>query len=180
MLIVAISDGIRYLRPDGKKEKIEIAKNSVAPSNATKIILAYNAWGGIMPGTVDFLHKIFMPSSYPCNLCYLSYGIFVMKADWKYFLDSLAYHKIYLLKDEVRKKYGPADFPLPAILISDSLHTKVLVSAAEINNVHSLQSLIMLVKNKLEEIEFDHEVLIKKSSPKIFEEDLPGSAFTVL
>lgn len=149
LLIIAVSDGICYLRPDGKKEKIETLENGVTLKGPKKIILAYNSWGGIMPGTVDFFHKIFMPSSYPCNLCYLSYGTFIMKKDWKNFLDSLPYHKIYLHKDEVRKKYEPPDFSLPAILLSDSMHTKLLLSAAEINSVHSLDSLIVLLKNKL-------------------------------
>ena len=81
MLIIAISEGIRYLRPDGKKEKIETEENVVTLTGGQKIILAYNAWGGIMPGTVDFLHKIFMPSTYPCSLCYLTYGTFVIKKD---------------------------------------------------------------------------------------------------
>ena len=113
LLIVAVSDGIRYLRPDGSKEKIEIAKETYAIAKPKKIILAYNAWGGMVPGAVDFFHKILRPSTYPCNLCYLTYGIFVMKKDWKHFLDSLPYRKVYLMKDEVRKKYEPAEFPLP-------------------------------------------------------------------
>lgn len=149
ILIIAISDGIRYLRPDGKNEKIEVGKNVVTNTSAKKIILAYNAWGGTVPGSVDFLHKIFIPSSYPCNLCYLTYGAFIMKKEWKHFLDSLPYQKIYLHKDEVRKKYKPADFPLPAILLSDSSHTELLVSAIEINQVHSLGDLVTLVTNKL-------------------------------
>ncbi len=151
ILIIGISDGIRYLRPEGKKEKIEVGKNVVTTTGAKKIILAYNAWGGIVPGSIDFLHKVFIPSSYPCNLCRLTYGIFVMKKEWKYFLDPLPYQKVFLHKDEVRKKYEPVDFPLPAILLSDSAHTKVLMSAAEINSVHSLDSLILIVKNKLAE-----------------------------
>ncbi len=85
-----------------------------------------------------------------CNLCYLSYGTLVMKKDWMNLLDSLPYHKVFLHKDEVRKKYDPAGLPLPAILLSDGVHTKLLLSAAEINSGHTLESLIGLLKNKLE------------------------------
>ncbi len=149
MLLVAMSDGIRYLRPDGKKDKIEIAPAGFLLDSSSKIIFIYNAWGGIVPGTIGFLHKFFRPSTYPCNLCLLSHGPFGMKKQWKQFLDSLPMAKVYLDKDEERKKYLPADLPLPAILLSDSLHTRMLVNANEINDVHTLNSLIDLVRNKL-------------------------------
>ncbi len=144
-----MSDGIRYLRPDGKKEIIETAKAGFAIKENQKIILAYNAWGGIVPGTIGFLHKFFRPSTYPCNLCLLSHGVFGIKKGWKQFLDSLPLDKVYLDKDEVRKKYLPDDLHLPAILLSDSLHTTMLVNADEINSVHTLNSLIILVRDKL-------------------------------
>ncbi|MEO6288423.1 MAG: hypothetical protein ABIO76_00805 [Ginsengibacter sp.] len=150
MLFIAMSDGIRYLRPDGKKEEIIESGKVAANFHAKKIIIAFNSWGGTAPGTIDFLHRFFLPGSYSCNLSKLSYGFFGIKKDWKHFLDSLPYNKIYLHKDEVRKKYIPVDVPLPAILLSDSTHTTLLVNAAEISGVHNLDSLIALVKKKLE------------------------------
>ncbi len=149
MLLVALSDGIRYLRPDGKKEQIEITGEDFTINGKQKIVLAYNAWGGIMPGAVGFLHKFFSPSTYPCNLCRLSHGVFGIKKEWKHFLDSLPLDKVYLDKDEVRKKYLPDDIQLPAILLSDSIHTRMLVNAYELNSVHNLHNLITLVNNKL-------------------------------
>ncbi|MEO8109223.1 MAG: hypothetical protein ABI594_04285 [Ginsengibacter sp.] len=149
MLLVAMSDGIRYLRPDGKKDKIESAAGDFLLDSNSKIIFIYNAWGGMVPGTIGFLHKFFRPSTYPCNLCLLTHGPFGMKKQWKLFLDSLPLAKVYLDKDEGRKKYLPDDLPLPAILLSDSLHTRMLVNANEINDVHTLDSLVVLVRNKL-------------------------------
>ncbi|MDQ6764189.1 MAG: hypothetical protein M3015_16390 [Bacteroidota bacterium] len=149
MLLVAMSDGIRYLRPDGKKEKIESAQSNFPVYGNQRIIFIYNAWGGIMPGTIGFLHKFFRPYTYPCNLCLLSHSAFGMKKQWKNFLDSLPLAKVYLDKDEGRKKYLPDDLPLPVILLSDSLHTTMLVNADEINSVHTLNNLITLVRKKL-------------------------------
>lgn len=149
MLLIAMSDGIRYLRPDGKKQEIESEQNNFPLSSSSKIIFIYNTWGGIVPGAIGFLHKFFRPSTYPCHLCLLTHGPFGMKKQWKYFLDSLPLSKVYLDKDEGRKKYLPDDLPLPVILLSDSLHTQMLLNAEEINNAHSLNSLIILVQNKL-------------------------------
>lgn len=149
MLLVAMSDGIRYLRPDGKKEKIESLQNNIQQDSSAKIIFIYNAWGGIVPGTIDFLHKFFRPSTYPCHLCLLTHGPFGMKKQWKYFLDSLPLSKVYLDKDEGRKKYLPDNLSFPVILLSDSLRTCMLINADEIRNVHSLNSLMILVRNRL-------------------------------
>ncbi len=157
MLLIAMSDGIRYLRPDGKKEEIESAQSNFPVYGNQKIIFIYNAWGGIVPGTMEFLHKFFRPSTYSCELCLLSHRAFGMKKQWKNFLDSLPLSKVYLDKDEGRKKYLPDDLPLPAILLSDSLHTTMLVSAEEINSVHTLNNLINLVRDKLSASEANND-----------------------
>ncbi|MEO6637823.1 MAG: hypothetical protein ABIN25_06080 [Ginsengibacter sp.] len=57
--------------------------------------------------------------------------------------------KIYLDKDEGRKKHLPGDLTLPAILLCDSLHTKMLVNASGISDVHTLTNLISLLQHKL-------------------------------
>ncbi len=113
------------------------------------MILVYNAWGGIYPGIADIIHKEFFPSSYPCNLCFISFGAFGMKDEWKRFLDSLNYQKTELHKDQFKRNYQPADLPLPAILLSTENKTEVLLSAAEINRFHTLTELIDAVRNKI-------------------------------
>ncbi|MEO7960722.1 MAG: hypothetical protein ABIR19_04190 [Ginsengibacter sp.] len=149
MLFIATSDGIRYLRPDGLKEKVQLKGEAAEINNPVKIVLAYDSWGGIVPGAIDYFHQIFFPSTYSCKLCKLSHGTIGMKKVWKRFLDSLPYKKIYLYKDEVQKKFLPVDISLPAIFLSDSTQTILLVNANEIDNAYSVENLITLVKNKL-------------------------------
>ena len=148
LAVAGVMDAVRYLK-SGKenKTKVEVYQSFPAPS-AKEIILAYNAYGGIYPGIEDFFHKIIAPSTYPCNLCYISFGTFGMKDEWKHFLDSLNYKVIQLHKDEFRRNYLPADLPLPAILLSDGTYTELLVSAAEINKCKSLWQLENLVRSK--------------------------------
>ena len=147
--IAAILDGIRYLKPDAENKQKVQSQNTFPVSSAKEIILVYNAYGGIYPGIEDVIHKEFFPASYPCNLCYLTFGTFSMKEEWKHFLDSLSYKRKELHKDEFKRNYQPEDLPLPAIMVSDGTSTQLLVSAEEINKCKTLQQLKDLVRTKL-------------------------------
>lgn len=148
--IAGISDAIRYLKPAKDHRETVLPGKTFPISAAKKIILVYNALGGIYPGIADIIHKEFFPATYPCNLCFLSFGTFGMKDEWKHFLDSLSYQKIELHKDQFKRNYQPGDMPLPAILLNDESKTEVLLSAAEINKFQTLTELINAVRVKLQ------------------------------
>lgn len=149
VLALAGIDAVRYLKPTPDHKKEILGKNSFSPDSARAIVLAYNAYGGIFPGLVDVIHKEIFPDSYPCNLCYLSFGTFSIKKEWKDFLDSLPYQKIELHKDQFRRQNNPQDFALPAILLKSKNQTEILVSAEEINRFDELDELMMAVRSKL-------------------------------
>src|SRR5665213_710275 len=109
LLAAGVADPIRYLKPS-RVNKITIETQVTFPiSSAKEIVLCYNAYGGIYPGIEDFFHKIIAPASYPCNLCYLSFGTFSMKKQWKSCLDSLGYKIVQLHKDQFKRKYIPSN-----------------------------------------------------------------------
>ncbi len=144
-----VLDAIRYLKPAKQVKETVLPAKTFPVASAKKIILVYNAWGGIYPGIADIIHKEFFPSSYPCNLCFISFGTFGMKDAWKQFLDSLPHNRIELHKDQFKRNYQPENMPLPAILLSDGSKTDVLLSAAEINTFHTLKELIDATRDKL-------------------------------
>lgn len=146
-----VFDAIRYLKPEKQAKEMVLPEKTFPVPAAKKIILVYNAWGGIYPGIADLVHKEFFPASYPCNLCFISFGTFGMKDAWKQFLDSLPYERIELHKDQSKRNYQPEDMPLPAILLSDGSKTELLLSAAEIITFHTLQGLIEATRDKLRE-----------------------------
>ncbi len=146
-----VLDAIRYLKPAKKVGEKVLPEKSFPVAKPKKIILVYNAWGGIYPGIADIIHKEFFPASYPCNLCFISFGTFGMKDEWKKFLDNLSYNRIEMHKDQFKRSYQPEDMPLPAILLSDGSKTEVLLSAAELNTFHTLQELIAATREKLSE-----------------------------
>ena len=149
LVAAAIADAIRYLQPDKKQKTIIQLAPSMPRGEVSEIIMVYNANGGIYPGIADVIHKTLFPKTYPCRLCYLAFGHFGKKEAWQNFLDSIPYKKTALHKDDFRRNYGPKDFPLPAILVSNGNETRVLVQASEINQQHTLSGLIQLVQRKL-------------------------------
>lgn len=147
--IAAILDAMRYLKPDAEsKQKVQL-QNAFPVSSAKEMILVYNAYGGIYPGIEDVIHKEFFPASYPCNLCYQTFGTFGMKEEWQHFLDSLLYKRKELHKDEFKRNYQPENLPLPAIMVSDGTRTQLLMGAEGINKCKTLQQLKHLVLTKL-------------------------------
>lgn len=148
LLLAAVADGIRYLQPDAKRKQTVLLVRPTAPAKITNLVFVYNANGGIYPGIADFIHKEAAPSSYPCNLCYQTFGTFGMKDEWKAYLDGLAYQKTFLHKDAFKRSYLPKDLPLPCVLASDGDNVWQLLSAAEINTAKSLQDIISLLNKK--------------------------------
>ncbi len=74
ILVPAVLDAIRYLKPDtARKNQIQL-QNTFPVSAATEIIFVYNACGGVYPGLIDFVHKEFFPETYSCNLCYQTFA----------------------------------------------------------------------------------------------------------
>ena len=117
-----------------------------------RIILVYNANGGILNGLRDSVWKAVSPSTYPCSLCALTFGWFTMHRPWRAFLDSLPHAKVYLHKDEIGAAFPELAIALPAILLAASGQpTRVLVSADELDALPDLQSLITLVAERLAE-----------------------------
>ena len=152
LLVLALFDAIRYLKSDADRKQNVQAQNSFAVSSATEIILVYNAWGGIYPGLVDFINKEFFPASYPCNLCYQTFGTFSMKKEWKHYLEGLPYKKRELHKDNFQQLYKPENLALPVILVTDGKNVQVLASAEELNQLKSLEALIKAVNYKMAKI----------------------------
>ncbi len=149
LLVGGILDGIRYLQPNAENKPYVQPQISFPVSSAKEIILVYNAWGGIYPGVVDFVHKEVFPKTYPCNLCYQTFGTFSMKKEWLQYLNRLPFKTTELHKDDFQRRYLPVDLELPVILLANEKGVQVLLSANELNTYKSLDALQVAVSKKL-------------------------------
>ena len=150
LLLAGIIDTVRYLKPDATNKQVVLPQNSFPPASANEIILVYNAWGGIYAGIVDFINKEAFPASYPCNLCYQTFGTFSMKEEWRKYLDSLPLKKTELHKDNFQRLYKPEHLQLPIILISNGKQVQLLLSSLELNQYKPLDALQKAVGQKLQ------------------------------
>ena len=113
-----------------------------------QLIFVYNAHSDLFSTVTDFAHKLLSPATYSCNLCTLTYGNFIVKQEWKSFIESLSIKAVFLYKDEFKNLYK-IQSPLPAVFIGMDGIVKVLISKQEIKSCKSLEELKELVTQKI-------------------------------
>ena len=119
-------------------------------SPQSRLILVYNANGGVLNGLRDSVWKAFRPSTYPCSLCALTYGWVSMHGSWRRFLDGLPHTKVFHHKDDFAEAFPGQQVALPVILLAPADGAPhVLVSAAELDALPDLPALIALVETRL-------------------------------
>ena len=119
-----------------------------------ELILVYNADDGLFNIIKDGFHKTFSPSTYQCNLCALTYGKFIMKDEWREFIDKLNIRSEFLHRDEFYKKIEShpdhlEDVKFPAIFLNKDGRIRLFISHEEINKCKTLKELMDLLSSKL-------------------------------
>lgn len=119
-------------------------------SSERRLIIVYNADGGLLNGLKDAVWKVASPSTYPCSLCALTYGYVSMHARWRRFLATLPYTKVFHHRDDFALAFPNHGVALPAILLAEAnAAPQLLVSAAELDAQPDLNALIALVEERL-------------------------------
>jgi hypothetical protein len=120
-------------------------------SPPTRLILVYNADGGLLNAVKDAVWKVTRPTTYPCSLCALTYGWVSMHGRWRRFLARLPQGKVFHHSDDFLLAFPGHAVPLPAILLAvGDAPPDVLVSTAELDALPDLAALIALVAARLE------------------------------
>jgi len=119
-------------------------------SDIKKVIFVYNANSGLASVVKDFWKKILRPSSYDCNLCMQTFGIFGVKKDWKKFIQNLNIETEFLHKDEFEKKFDIKDAKYPSAYIQDDSNLDLFITQDEMDKVKSLEEMETLVSEKVD------------------------------
>jgi hypothetical protein len=117
-----------------------------------KIIFVYNADSGLINTVTDYFHKIIKPSTYQCNLCALTFNNLGMKKIWKEFVNGLKVEVEFLHKDEFSKKYDLKEIEFPSGFLKTANKLKLYITAEEINKCITLDELMDLVTEKVNQI----------------------------
>ncbi|MEP3421523.1 MAG: hypothetical protein ABJN35_07305 [Erythrobacter sp.] len=118
--------------------------------NRPRLILVYNADGGIINALMHAVHKQVAPDTYPCSLCAITYGAVSMRGEWRRYLDSLPLDVVIHHKDDFEEAYPGHGIALPAILIGHKDDTpKDLVPAKDLDAIKDTDELMNTVEERL-------------------------------
>lgn len=117
--------------------------------NNNKLIFIYNADSGLVNTVKDFWHKALRPSTYQCNLCQTTFGMFGAKREWKSFIKDLEIESEFLHKDEFLEKYDVNDAKYPSAYILKNGEITLFISQEDMNKVASLTEMENLVASRL-------------------------------
>lgn len=116
------------------------------------LIFVYNANAGRLNGMLDSFHKIMSPSTYACNLCAITFGVFSEDEVWKQFRETSDISMEFLHKDEFLKQYqlkNPSQYQLPLLLSEEEGVLEIVVATEEMNTLKSASELIQKIKEKI-------------------------------
>ncbi len=118
-------------------------------NNDEKLIFIYNANSGLVNTIKDFWHKALRPSTYNCNLCQTTFGVFGAKKEWKSFVNGLGIDSEFLHKDEFLEKYNIKDAKYPSAYMMKNGNLSIFITQAEMNKVVTLAEMEEMVSSKL-------------------------------
>ncbi len=118
-------------------------------NNNDKLVFIYNADSGLVNTVKDFWHKALRPSTYQCNLCQTTFGVFGAKREWKTFINDLGIDSEFLHKDEFLEKYDVKDAKYPSAYILKNENLSIFITQEEMNKVATLTEMEEIVSSKL-------------------------------
>jgi hypothetical protein len=114
-----------------------------------RLLMIYNANGGLVNGAMDLLHKTFSPATYACRLCEVTYGTFGMKRDWRATIEALPLPVSFLHRDEWLALHPGDRTQLPVVLCEGAAGQRLLVSAQDFADLSTLDELKALLAERL-------------------------------
>lgn len=116
----------------------------------SKLLIIYNADGGIFNMVADGVHKVVFPDTYPCSLCAVSYGLVSMHGAWRNYLKSLPHEVVFHHKDDFAEAYPGHGIALPAICVRENGGgLEVLIGKSELDALEDVNDLVGLTERRL-------------------------------
>ena len=116
-----------------------------------KLIFVYNANSGIVNTYLDIAHKILSPSTYQCNLCDLTHGVFKERSTWKIFRENFHLPMEFLHIDEFKNKYNSLvnqNITYPIVFIHQQTGISEFINTSVLNALKTEDELQALIVKK--------------------------------
>ncbi len=116
-----------------------------------RLLLVYNAEAGLAAGFADLIHKLVSPTTYPCSLCGVTYGVRGMDRGWRAYLAALPLPVAVFHRTDFHAAYPAlAAEALPLIARDDGGAVTVLLAAAALAELASVAALIAALDARLD------------------------------
>ncbi len=113
-----------------------------------KLIFVYNADSGQLNTALDIAHKLISPSTYQCNLCALTHGVFSEREEWKRFREESDDELTFLHKDEFERRYGQPQPAYPVVLEQTPDGLRAHIPATQMQGLKGLDGLLALLRTR--------------------------------
>ncbi|WP_290788738.1 GTPase [Altibacter sp.] len=116
-----------------------------------RLLFVYNANSGKMNAVLDSLHKITNPSTYNCNLCTITFGVFTEDDLWKTFRENSPLQLEFYHRDEFKKKFNSkwlSKFEFPIVLSEKNGEFEVFITTEELNGFTTSEALIEAIMKR--------------------------------
>ena len=117
-------------------------------SSQSSILFVYNADSGLFNLVADIGHKIFSPSTFSCDLCQLTHGVFKEREAWKSFIETLNLPVEFLHRDEFIKA-GLFSDTLPAIFYRQGNELSMIFDRDKLASLSDVDDLIAALRDEL-------------------------------
>ncbi len=117
-----------------------------------RLIFIYNANSGKHNAVFDMVHKILSPTTYNCNLCDITFGLFKENKSWKKFRKASNTPTEFLYKDEYTKMYASKfgyKITFPIVLAETDYALEVFINTDELNSLEMVEDLMQLIEKRL-------------------------------
>lgn len=115
------------------------------------LVFVYNANSGAGNALLGSAHKILSPSSYDCNLCAITFGVFSENKKWKEFRQNSGLEMEFLHLDEFNERYpnvNQSKHAFPKVFISKNGGLLEFLNKEEINAMKNQEALILGICEK--------------------------------
>lgn len=115
------------------------------------LVFVYNADSGFIEALKDGVMKVLSPSTYPCRLCALTFGLATMRPRWRRFVEGLGVRVEFLHRDEFLERYGESEAGYPSAYVVRGEALETFIGSEEMDAAESLDDLMATVRERLGE-----------------------------
>lgn len=117
-----------------------------------ELLFIYNAEKDLIGGLVDYAHKLFMPSTYKCNLCALTHHNFGQRKSWKSFVGNTDLDFTFYYINEFEKKFNESHH-YPVVLMRENGENRVVLNHLELGELLTIEDFIVKIEKIIIKVE---------------------------